>query len=79
MNYKLVVPSTADGALSVTILKWLRKAGDQVTKGEDVVQASTEKITLYVPAPADGTLTEILVSEGTKVNVGDALGTIEGS
>lgn len=79
MIYKLVVPSTADGALSVTILKWLKKVGDPVTKGEDMVQASTEKITLYVTAPNDGTLVEIRVAVGGKVRVGDELGSIEGS
>ncbi len=79
MLHKLVVPSTADGALSVTVLNWLKKVGDPVIQGEDLVEAKTEKITLYVTAPANGTLIEILVPSGEKVRVGDELGSVEGS
>jgi pyruvate/2-oxoglutarate dehydrogenase complex dihydrolipoamide acyltransferase (E2) component len=79
MVYKLVVPSTADGSLSITVLKWLKKTGDPVVKGEDLVEAKTEKITLYVTAPATGTLVDIRVPAGARVRVGDELGTVEGS
>lgn len=79
MLYKLVVPSTADGALSVTVLKWLKKIGDPVVKGEDLIEAKTEKITLYVTSPANGTLAEIRLEAGARARVGDELGTVEGS
>ncbi len=78
MRYPLTIPRTADGALAVTILRWLNAVGDDVRKGEDLVEAKTEKITLYVPVPADGKLVEILAPAGQKVNVGEVIGYVEG-
>lgn len=78
MRYNVVVPSTADGSLSVTIGRWLKKIGDPVKRGDDLVEGSTEKITLYVTSPADGTLAEIQAETGKRVNVGDVVGVVEG-
>ena len=78
MRYPITVPRTADGALVVTILRWISALGDKVRKGDDLVEAKTEKITLYLPVPADGTLVEILVTDDQQVNVGEVLGYVEG-
>lgn len=79
MLHDLIVPDTADGAHTVTISMWHKKVGEPVKAGEDVVEASTEKITLYVIAPADGVVKEILVPEGGEASVGDVLGRVEGA
>ena len=79
MRYDIVIPPTADGALEVTVVSWIKNVGDQVSKGQDLAEATTEKITLYVTAPADGTLSEITVSAGSKVNVGTVIGFLEGT
>ena len=76
MNVDIVVPSTADGSLEVTIVAWLKNAGDSVAKGHDVAEASTEKITLYITAPADGVLESVRVSAGQKARVGEVVGVI---
>ncbi len=78
MRYDIEIPSTADGALEVTIVSWIKEVGDQVSKGQDLAEATTEKITLYVTAPADGILTEIIVAVGSKVKVGAVIGVLEG-
>ncbi|MEW5721717.1 MAG: biotin/lipoyl-containing protein [Thermodesulfobacteriota bacterium] len=78
MNYDIVVPATADGALVVTIVSWLKTEGEAVAKGEDLAEAATEKITLYIIAPADGRLKEIRVPAGGKVNVGEVIGVLTG-
>jgi 2-oxoglutarate dehydrogenase E2 component (dihydrolipoamide succinyltransferase) len=78
MLHDLIVPATADGAQDVTVSMWHKQTGDPVKAGEDVVEANTEKVTLYVIAPADGVLTEILVPEGGLASVGDVLGRVEG-
>jgi 2-oxoglutarate dehydrogenase E2 component (dihydrolipoamide succinyltransferase) len=78
MRCNVTVPATADGALSVTITSWIRKVGERVQKGQDLVEATTEKIALYVPAPVDGVVAEILVPEGAKAKVGDVIGVVEG-
>jgi len=79
LRYDITIPPTADGAREVTVVSWIRKIGDPVKKGQDLAEATTEKITLYVTAPADGTLSEILTEPGTKVKVGTVIGALEGA
>lgn len=79
MRYDIEIPPTADGALEVTVVSWIKNAGDQVAKGQELAEATTEKITLYVTSPADGTLSEIIVEAGSKVKVGTVIGVIEGA
>ena len=79
MHYDIVIPPTADGALEVTVVSWIKQAGDQVSKGQDLAEATTEKITLYVTAPAEGMLSEIIVTPGAKVKVGTVIGVLEGA
>lgn len=76
MYYDIVVPPTADGALEVTIVSWNKEIGSLVTKGEDLVEVVTEKITLYVLAPVNGVLKQILAPQGAKVRVGDVIGIV---
>ena len=78
MHYDIVIPPTADGALRVTLVSWIKKVGDLVSKGEDLAEATTEKITLYITAPADGTLSEITVQAGSSVEVGSVIGVLQG-
>jgi pyruvate/2-oxoglutarate dehydrogenase complex dihydrolipoamide acyltransferase (E2) component len=79
VRYDIVIPPTADGALEVTVVSWIKNGGDQVSKGQDLAEATTEKITLYVTAPADGILSEIIVAAGEKVKVGTVIGVLEGN
>lgn len=76
MNHDITIPPTADGAFEVTIVSWLKEVGSAVKKGEDIAQASTEKINLYVAAPEDGTLQEIRIKTGEKAKVGDVIGVV---
>lgn len=78
MDHQILVPATADGALDVTMVSWIKKPGDSVIQGEDLAEAATEKITLYITAPVDGVLKSILVAEGEKVNVGEVVGIVAG-
>jgi 2-oxoglutarate dehydrogenase E2 component (dihydrolipoamide succinyltransferase) len=78
MSYEVKVPSTADGSLAVTLGKWLKKEGDPVRAGQDLAEAATEKITLYITSPADGVLAQILVDTGAKVQVGTVVAIVEG-
>ena len=78
MRYPLSIPRTADGALKVTILRWIKSAGDDVRKGEDLAEVKTEKISLYVTAPESGILAEILAQPGALVSVGEVIGYVEG-
>jgi 2-oxoglutarate dehydrogenase E2 component (dihydrolipoamide succinyltransferase) len=77
MSIDILIPQTADGALEVTLVSWIKEVGSLVSKGEDLAMATTSKITLYITAPADGTLSKIIVSPGSKVRVGTVIGVVE--
>ena len=50
-----------------------KKKGDKVSAGEVIAEIETDKATMEWESPEDGTLTEIFVEEGGKVNVGDKI------
>ena len=56
-----------------TILEWSVKVGDLVGDGDTVVEISTDKVDMELPAPAAGTITEILAGEGDTVHVGQVI------
>jgi pyruvate/2-oxoglutarate dehydrogenase complex dihydrolipoamide acyltransferase (E2) component len=60
-----------------TVVKWLKQPGQTVRAGEEVVEMETDKAVVPIESPADGTLAEILVSEGTTVKLGQQLATIQ--
>src|ERR1700733_12359431 len=64
--------SVSEGIVS----RWLKAVGDTVDEGEPVVEVTTDKVDVEVPAPATGELTEIVAAEGETVAVGAVLGRI---
>lgn len=59
-----------------TVAKWLKKEGDAVNKGEELLEVATEKITNTIEAPADGILLRIAAPEETELPIGGLLGYI---
>jgi 2-oxoglutarate dehydrogenase E1 component len=59
-----------------TVVNWLKHAGDPVSEGETLVEVTTDKVDIEVPAPASGTLVEVTAAEGDTVPVGGTLGLI---
>jgi 2-oxoglutarate dehydrogenase complex dihydrolipoamide succinyltransferase (E2) component len=77
MEVKIVVPHMGESIVEGTILKWLKRPGDQVERDESVVEIGSDKIDVEVPAPARGTLKQILAQEGATVAVGKAVALLE--
>src|SRR4051812_30085536 len=69
----IVTPSGGESVTEGTILEWAVKVGDSVDDGQTVVEISTDKVDMELPAPAAGTITEILVEEGATVTVGEVI------
>ncbi len=61
-----------------TLVSWKKKKGDKVSAGEVLAEIETDKATMEWESPEDGTLSEIYVEEGGKVNVGDKIAFVEG-
>jgi len=76
MVAEIKVPSLGESITEATVSKWLKRLGDAVAVDEPVAELETDKVTLEVPAPAAGTLSEILAEEGANVPVGAVLGRI---
>ncbi len=78
MAIEIKVPTLGESVSEATVAKWLKKVGDQVKADEALVELETDKVTLEVPAPAAGTLTDIVAAEGVTVGVAALLGIIGG-
>src|SRR5882672_10928832 len=72
------MPKLSDTMTEGTLVSWKKKKGDKVSAGEVIAEIETDKATMEWESPEDGTLTEIYVEEGGKVNVGDKIGFIGG-
>ncbi len=71
------VEELADGSKQLKINEWVKAEGDLVEEGEDLAEASTEKMSLYIAAPTSGRLVKILVPAGATVPVGQPVAIIE--
>ena len=70
---ELIVPTLGESITEATVSKWLKKVGDSFDADEPLVEIETDKITVEVPAPSAGSITEIKVEEGVDVNIGGVL------
>jgi pyruvate dehydrogenase E2 component (dihydrolipoamide acetyltransferase) len=75
---EIQMPKLSDTMTEGTLVAWKKKRGDQVSAGEVLAEIETDKATMEWESPEDGTLTEIYVEEGGKVNVGDKIAFIGG-
>jgi multifunctional 2-oxoglutarate metabolism enzyme len=69
----IVTPTGGESVTEGTILEWSVKVGDEVSDGDTVVEISTDKVDMELPAPSSGTITEILAEEGETVTVGQVI------
>ncbi|MBC7634173.1 MAG: 2-oxoglutarate dehydrogenase complex dihydrolipoyllysine-residue succinyltransferase [Acetobacteraceae bacterium] len=76
MSSEIKVPSLGESVSTATIARWMKAPGDAVAADEPVVELETDKVTVEVPAPMAGILSEILTPEGAEVTVGTILGLV---
>jgi len=76
MSTEVKVPTLGESVTEATIGQWFKKAGDQVSQDEIIAELETDKVTVEVPAPAAGTLAEIVAKEGETVGVGALIAVI---
>ena len=76
MSIELKVPALGESITEATVSKWLKKIGEPFETDEPLVEIETDKITVEIPAPSAGVLTEIKVQAGKDVNIGGVLGII---
>src|SRR6185503_10175795 len=59
-----------------TVTRWLKQAGDAISRDEPLLEISTDKVDTEVPSPGEGVVAEIRVQEGETVEVGTVLALI---
>jgi len=79
MAVEVTIPKLGLTMQEATVVRWLKQPGDAVKSGEPLLEIETEKITCEVESPADGTLSEIVVGDGTVAPVAAVIGLIEPS
>ena len=77
MATEIKVPTLGESVTTATIARWLKKVGEAVAADEPLVELETDKVTVEVPAPSAGTLTDIVAPEGAEVEVGAVLGVLD--
>ena len=76
MATEIRVPTLGESVTEATIGRWFKKAGEAVAADEPLVELETDKVTVEVPAPIAGVLSEIKAKDGDTVAVGALLGSI---
>ena len=69
MATEIRVPTLGESVTEATVGQWFKKSGDAVAVDEPLVELETDKVTIEVPAPSAGVLSEIVVNEGDTVEV----------
>jgi len=76
MATEIRVPTLGESVSEATIGTWFKKVGDTVKVDEPLVELETDKVTVEVPSPISGVLTEIVAAAGETVGLGALLGNI---
>ena len=76
MTIEIKVPAMGESVTEATVARWFKKEGDAVKRDEPLLELETDKVTVEVPAPADGAMESISVKAGDTVQVGALLGSI---
>src|SRR2546422_9603105 len=70
---EIQMPKLSDTMTEGTLVAWKKKKGDKVSAGDVIAEIESDKATMEWESPEEGTLTEIYVEEGGKVEVGQRI------
>ena len=79
MLHEIIVPELAESTVEATVASWLKKDGEAVSKGDVIIELDTDKVSLEIVSPSNGTIKEVKKTVGDVVKVGEILGTIDDS
>lgn len=76
MSHAVTMPALSDTMGAGRLVKWIKKAGDKISKGDVIAEVETDKAVMEVEAFQDGYLSGPLAAEGTEARVGEIIGYI---
>ena len=77
MTYEVTIPEIGESITEAVILRWIRNPGDHVGRDEPLVELETDKVTVEMPSPVAGVVSEIVAAEGETVPIGGVIARIE--
>lgn len=77
MLIEVKVPQLSESVSEATLVAWHKRAGEAVTRDENLIDIETDKVVLETPAPADGVLVELVKNDGETVTSGDLIARID--
>ena len=77
MSTEIAVPELGEGITEVTVIRWLKMAGDTVNEGDPIAAVETDKASMEIESPVSGRVTALLVEVGDSPEVGDPIALIE--
>ncbi|MDP9284183.1 MAG: hypothetical protein M3P41_04405, partial [Actinomycetota bacterium] len=76
MPTDVIMPALGMAQETGKVVRWLKAEGDAVAKGEPLLEIETDKVTVEIEAPTDGTLAGIRAADGVEVPVGEAIAVV---
>src|SRR5439155_14740126 len=73
MPADVIMPMLGMAQETGKVLRWLKQDGESVRKGEPLLEVETDKVTVEIEAPADGTLAGVRAGDGVEVPVGEVI------
>jgi 2-oxoglutarate dehydrogenase E2 component (dihydrolipoamide succinyltransferase)/2-oxoisovalerate dehydrogenase E2 component (dihydrolipoyl transacylase) len=73
----IIMPQLGESIAEGTIIKWLIRPGGRIEKDEPLLEVETDKVSLEIPSPSTGFLTEVLIAEGQTVPIGSLLARLD--
>ncbi|MBC8115805.1 MAG: E3 binding domain-containing protein, partial [Candidatus Saccharimonas sp.] len=77
MTVEVKVPSFGESVSSVVLVEWLKKVGDAVASGEELVEVESDKATKKCVSPSAGVIMQLLKGEGDSADVGEVIAIID--
>ena len=74
--FELVMPKLGESIIEATIIRWLKKEGDNVAEDDAIVEIATDKVDSEIPSPVEGRLSKLNFSDGDVVPVGAVIALI---
>ncbi|MFB3168374.1 biotin/lipoyl-containing protein [Neobacillus sp. 179-C4.2 HS] len=77
MSIEIFMPKAGAMMQEATIIKWLKREGEELAEGEVLIEIEAEKTTMEIESPSSGILSKIFIDDGEEAEVGTVLGLIE--
>ena len=74
--YEIQLPKLGESIVNATVVQWLKKEGESISKDEPLLEVSTDKVNSEIPSPVEGVIDQIVANENDDVDVGGLLALI---